>query len=48
MDDQLRGHYYDEPDAVDEYTSVIQSVRRSALTPSLSSAMISSIAEEVS
>ncbi|MEJ2852202.1 MULTISPECIES: helix-turn-helix domain-containing protein [unclassified Saccharothrix] len=46
MDDQLRGHFYEEIEAVDEYTSVMRSLRRSALTPRLSSAMIRSIAEE--
>ncbi|MFI9813429.1 helix-turn-helix domain-containing protein [Saccharothrix variisporea] len=48
MEDRLRGHYYEETDAINEYSSVFMSLRRSALTPHLSSAMISSVAEEIS
>ncbi|NUT93289.1 MAG: helix-turn-helix domain-containing protein [Saccharothrix sp.] len=47
LEDSLGGHYYEEAGAIAECTSVFRSLRRSALTPHLSSAMISSVAEEI-
>lgn len=47
LEDRLRGHYYEEQTIVEEYAWVFGSLQRTAPAPPLSSAMISSIAEEI-
>lgn len=44
LEDRLRGHYYESEEAVNEYTGVMKRLRQVAL----GSAMISSVAEEIS
>jgi transcriptional regulator with XRE-family HTH domain len=47
LEDKLRGHYYEDPESVAQFSAIMDRLRRSSMNTTESSVMISTIAKEI-